>query len=122
MTYRPILATNCLAHFHHSLMRIESYGMSGSSYGMGSSSYGMGVSCYCMGIGCYGVCVQSQLGLRSKGLVTIKQGHNQQTLKTRRIPSSSNLQPAIFPLRLLAVKYLMSSFFLADLSIFCCIS
>ena len=69
VTYRPILATNCLTYFHHSLMGVDDYGVSGGGYGMSGSSYGMGVGCYCMSVGCYGVCVQSQLGLRSKRLV-----------------------------------------------------
>ena len=54
VTYRPILGTNRLAHFHHGLMRIDGYGVSGSSYV---------------------VRVQSQLGLGSEGLVTTKQEH-----------------------------------------------
>ena len=49
VTYRPTLTIN---HFHHSPMRIEGYGVSGSYYGM---------------------CVQSQLGLGSESLVTTKQ-------------------------------------------------
>ena len=46
VTYRLVLTVD---HFHHSLMRIDGYGMSGSYYGM---------------------CVQSQLGLGSESLVT----------------------------------------------------
>ena len=45
VAYRPILATNCLANFHHSLMCISDYGVSGGSYGLSGSSYGMGVGC-----------------------------------------------------------------------------
>ena len=45
VAYRPILATNCLAHFHHNLMRIDGHGVSGSSYGVC-------VCCYCMSFGC----------------------------------------------------------------------
>ena len=59
VTYRPILATNCLAHFHHSLMRIDGYSVSGSSYVMNVRCYGTSVSCYAMsvrryvmGVGC----------------------------------------------------------------------
>ena len=75
VAYYPILAVTCLAHFHHSLMCIDGYSASGSSYRVM-------VNCYCMGVGCDDVCVQSQLGLRSRRLVTTKQGHIQHTLKT----------------------------------------
>ena len=52
VTYRPILATNHLTHFHHSFMRIDCYDTGVCSYGMG--------------VGCYGVRVQSQLCLGSE--------------------------------------------------------
>ena len=56
MTYRPILATNRLTHFHHGLMSINDYGVSGSGYAVG-------IGRYALSIGYYGVGVQSQLGL-----------------------------------------------------------
>ena len=56
MTYRPILATNRLTHFHHSPMHVNGYGVSGGSYGVSDRSYAMSVRYY-------GVRVQSQLGL-----------------------------------------------------------
>ena len=37
MAHHPILAIDCLAHLHHSLMRIDGYGVSSSGYGMSTS-------------------------------------------------------------------------------------
>ena len=68
MSYRPILAANRLADFHHSLMRTDGYGVSGSSYAM------------CVGCDC--VRVQDQFGLESEWLAVTKQEHIQHTLKT----------------------------------------
>ena len=50
VTYRPILATDRLTHFHHSLVGVDSYGVSGSSDGMSGSSYGAGVCYYGMSV------------------------------------------------------------------------
>ena len=52
VTYRPILATDRLSYFHHSLMRIDGYGVGSSGYVV----YGCG---YVVCRSGYVVCVQS---------------------------------------------------------------
>ena len=68
MTHRPVLASDRLTHFHHSLVGVDSYCVSGSSYGMSVGHYGMGVNCY-------GVRVQSQFGLGRESLARTKREH-----------------------------------------------
>ena len=68
MTYRPILATDRLTHFYHSLVGVDGYGVSGSSYGMSGGGYGMDVCCY-------GVRVQSQFSLGGESLANTKREH-----------------------------------------------
>ena len=82
VAHRPILAVNRLAHFYHSLMRVDGYCVSGSGYGVGVRCYGMSVCSYGTGVGCYAVRVQSQLGLGGEWLTITERGRIRHTLKT----------------------------------------
>ena len=43
VTYRPILVNNCFVHFHHSMMRINGYGVGGGYYGVRlQTQFGLG--------------------------------------------------------------------------------
>ena len=68
VTYCPVLATDRVAYFHHSLMCIDGYDTSVCSYDIG--------------VGCYGVRFQGQLGLGSEWLVIARRKHIRRTLKT----------------------------------------